>query len=80
MREKSVWNFDISLYYISLWLKKLNGFLMGIIWFFKIVKVKKFKNLEILSKTLILSSKIEVKTEIYQTLEVFSNGIQLELF
>ena len=67
MREKSVWNFDISLYYISFRLKKLNGFLMGIIWFFKIVKVKKFKNLEILSKTLILSPKIEVKTKIYET-------------
>ena len=33
-----------------------------------------------LSKTLILSPKIEVKTKKYQTLEVFSNGIQLELF
>ena len=31
-------------------------------------------------KTLILSPKIEIKTKKYQNLEVFSNGIQLELF
>ena len=33
-----------------------------------------------LSKTLIVSPKIEIKTKKYQNLEVFSNGIQLELF
>ena len=39
---------ETVLYYISLWLKKLNGFLMEKKIIFQIIQVESFKNLEIL--------------------------------